>query len=47
LALESKLWLPDSSDLRYRVDVGGAEKIFILEPIPKKFLEYHPPKQLM
>jgi hypothetical protein len=38
LALESKLWLPDSSDLRYRVDVGGAEKIFILEPIPKKFL---------
>jgi hypothetical protein len=47
LALESKSWLPEPFVLRYRVDVGGAEKIFILEPIPKKLLEYHQPKQLM
>ena len=47
LAFESKSWLPESFVLRYRVDVGGAEKIFILNPIPKKLLEYHPPKQLM
>ena len=47
LALQSKSWLPEPSVLRYRVDVGGAEKIFILEPIPKKLLEYHQPKQLM
>ena len=32
LTLESKLWLLDSSDPRYRVDVGGAEKIFVLNP---------------
>jgi hypothetical protein len=47
LALESKSWLAEPFVLRYRVDVGGAEKIFILEPIPKKLLEYHQPKQLM
>ena len=47
LALESKSWLPEPFVLRYRVDVGGAEKLFILEPIPKKLLEYHPPKQLI
>ena len=47
LALESKSWLPEPSVLRYRVDVGGAEKIFVLNPIPEKLLEYHPPKQLM
>ena len=46
LALQSKSWLPEPSVLRYRVDVGGAEKIFVLEPIPKKLLEYHQPKQL-
>ena len=47
LALQSKSWLPEPSVLRYRVDVGGAEKIFVLEPIPKKLLEYHQPKQLI
>ena len=47
LALQSKSWLPEPFVLRYRVDVGGAEKIFILEPVPKKLLEYHQPKQLM
>ena len=47
LALQSKSWLPEPSVLRYRVDVGGAEKIFVLNPIPEKLLEYHPPKQLM
>ena len=47
LALQSKSWLPEPFVLRYRVDVGGAEKIFILEPIPKKLLEYHPLKQLI
>ena len=47
LALESKSWLPEPFVLRYRVDVGGEEKIFILNPIPTKLLEYHPPKQLM
>lgn len=47
LALESKSWLPESFVLRYRVDVGGAEKIFVLNPMPEKLLEYHPPKQLM
>jgi hypothetical protein len=47
LALQSKSWLPEPFVLRYRVDVGGAEKIFVLNPIPERFLEYHPPKQLM
>ena len=47
LALESKSWLPEPSLLRYRVDVDGAEKIFVLNPIPEKLLEYHQPKQLM
>ena len=47
LALQSKSWLPEPFVLRYRVDVGGAEKIFILDPMPEKLLEYHPAKQLM
>jgi hypothetical protein len=47
LALESKSWLPEPFVLRYRVDVGGAEKIFVLNPIPEKLLEYPQSKQLM
>ena len=47
LALQSKSLPPKPSVLRYRVDVGGAEKIFILNPIPERFLEYYPPKQLI
>ena len=39
LALQSKSWLPEPFVLRYRVDVGGAEKIFVLNPIPERFLE--------
>lgn len=46
LALESKSWLLEPFVLRYRVDVGGIEKIFVLNPIPERFLEYHQPKQL-
>ena len=37
LALQSKSWLPEPSVLRYRVDVGGAEKYLSLILYLKSF----------